>query len=523
MASSQELNNALWASANVLRGHMSASQYMDYLLGLIFYKYLSDHELYRVVDLLEDRKPASFEEAQSIYENAEGTADWNELISELEETFGYAIKPAYTFTAFYNQINNHTFLTTNLKQGMRDMENGGIAVNGNKPFTGLFQRFDPNAKTLGETLAKRNATLADVMMKLEAINFMEYDADALGDAYEYLIGQFAAESGKKAGEFYTPQAVSALITRIVTAGKEQKRGFSLYDPCMGSGSLLLQARSFIAPSEKGTVQFYGQELNTATYDLARMNMILHAIKFENQHFRNGDTLSADWPTDEPTTFDAVCMNPPYSAHWTADAGFLTDPRFAPYEKLAPKTIADYAFLLHGYYHLKDTGTMGIVLPHGVLFRSGAEGVIRQHLLENGSIYAVIGLPAGIFFNTSIPTCVIILKKDRETRDVFFIDASKEFRKGKAHNYMDPEHIDKIVNAYMGHKDIEKFSHLADFEEIKKNEFNLNIPRYVDTFEEEAPVDLGAVFNELSAVNEEEAELSNKLNDAFAELGLSWRL
>ncbi|MSU09829.1 type I restriction-modification system subunit M, partial [Veillonellaceae bacterium WCA-693-APC-5D-A] len=336
---------------------------------------------------------------------------------------------------------------------------------------------------------------------------------------EYLIGQFAAGSGKKAGEFYTPQAVSSLITRIVTSGKADKHGYSIYDPCMGSGSLLLQAKNYLEESVRNTIQFFGQERSHTTYNLARMNMILHHVPFTQQHFRNGDTLGADWPTEEPTSYDSVVMNPPYSQAWSGDKGFMSDQRFQPYEKLAPKGKADFAFLLHGFYHLKNDGTMGIVLPHGVLFRGAAEGVIRKHLLENGSIYAVIGMPANIFFSTGIPTCVVILKKNRDSRDVLFIDASKEFKAGKAQNVMEQEHIDKIVKAYHERKDVEKFAHLASFEEIQENDFNLNIPRYVDTFEEEELVDIAAVQERLKVHREEAAALDEQLAGFFKELGL----
>ena len=501
---SQELNQALWNSANIMRGSMNADEYKDYLLGLVFYKYLSDRQLYEVVDLLEDRKPKTLSEAQKIYEAAQNSEDWKDLQEELESKFGYAINPNFTFTALYNEINNQTFMTDHLRQGMRDIEQGGSKIH--KPYEDLFEDFDIDSKSLGNTPAKRNVVLAGVMKELAKIDFNEYGEDALGNAYEYLIGEFAAGSGKKAGEFYTPQSVSTLITRIVTLGQESRIGFSIYDPCMGSGSLLLQARNFIKDSH--LIQFFGQENIHTTYNLARMNMILHNVLFEYQHFRNGDSLSEDWPTEEPTNFDAVCMNPPYSQQWSAEKGFITDPRFQSYERLAPKSKADFAFLLHGFYHLKDTGTMGIVLPHGVLFRGAAEGVIRQHLLENGSIYAVIGLPASIFFNTSIPTCVIILKKKREGRDVLFIDASREFKKDKAKNLMLLEHIEKIVTTYIERRDVEKFAHLATFEEIEENNFNLNIPRYVDTFEEEEPINLAEVAGRISeAQNELQTEMS----------------
>ena len=507
---SQELNQALWAAANVMRGTMTADEYKDYLLGLIFYKYLSDRQLYAVVDLLENRKPESLDEAQKIYEAATKGDEWEDLSAELEETYSVVIKPEYTFTALYKAINDKTFTTDQLRQAMRDIELGGEPIRGQKPFEDLFEEFDIDSKSLGTTPAKRNATLSDVMKELAHIDFTQYGADALGDAYEYLIGQFAAGSGKKAGEFYTPQSVSELITRIVTMGREDKPGFSLYDPCMGSGSLLLQARNYINEDCRNGIQFFGQELSHTTYNLARMNMVLHNVPFQHQHFRNGDTLGDDWPTEEPTNYDATVMNPPYSQHWSAAAGFLTDPRFQSYEKLAPKTKADFAFLLHGFYHLKNDGTMGIILPHGVLFRGAAEGTIRKHLLENGSIYAVIGLPAGIFFSTGIPTCVIILKKDNTDRSILFIDASKEFRKEKAQNYMDPEHIDKIVEAYKARQDIDKFAHLATFEEIKENDYNLNIPRYVDTSEPEPEIDLDAVTTEMEGIDREIKQANNDL-------------
>lgn len=513
---STELNQALWNAANIMRGTMTADVYKDYLLGLVFYKYLSDRQLYAVVDLLENRKPESLEEAQKMYVDARASEDWNDLKEELTNDYGYAIEPEYTFTALYHAINDHTFTTDQLRQGLRDIEQGGKPIHGIKPYEDLFEEFDIDSKNLGATPAKRNSMIAGVMKELANIDFTTYGADALGDAYEYLISEFAAGSGKKAGEFYTPQAVSTIITRIVTHGKEDKSGFSIYDPCMGSGSLLLQARNYINADNRKNIQFFGQELSHVTYNLARMNMILHNVPFEYQHFRNGDSLGDDWPTEEPTSYDAVCMNPPYSQNWSAAEGFLTDPRFSPYEKLAPKSKADFAFLLHGFYHLKDSGTMGIILPHGVLFRGAGEGTIRKHLLENGSIYAVIGLPAGIFFSTGIPTCIVVLKKTNTDRSILFIDASKEFRKEKAKNVLDPEHIDKIVNAYNERKDIEKFAHLATFDEIKENDYNLNIPRYVDTSEPEPEIDLGAVTDEMQSIDAEikksNAELLGMMRD-----------
>lgn len=278
---------------------------------------------------------------------------------------------------------------------------------------------------------------------------------------------------------------------------------------------MLNVRKYL--NYQDNVKFHGQELNTTTFNLAKMNLILHGVDSEDMNLRNGDTLNRDWPTDEPYTFDSVVMNPPYSAKWSADASFLDDSRFNRYGKLAPKSKADFAFLLHGYYHLKETGTMAIVLPHGVLFRGAAEGTIRQKLLEDGSIYAVIGMPANLFFGTSIPTTVIILKKNRTTRDVLFIDASNDFIKGKNQNKLSKENIEKIVSAYVERKEIDKFAYLASFEKIKENDYNLNIPRYVDTFEEEDPIDMANVGKEIKQIREEKQALEKSLFETISTL------
>ena len=518
---SKTLEQVLWDSANAMRGTMSAGSYMDYSLGLIFYKYLSDTLLEKVVSTLvengelEDGATKTSAERLRLYEkyyNDESTRD--DLLEAMD--MDYSIEPRFTFEAFIEQIQASRFQLENLEQAFRDLEQSNPDLLGH-----LFDDVDLHSTKLGPTPQKQNEMIASVMEALAPLNLDSHSGDILGDAYEYLIATFASDTGKKAGEFYTPQAVSKILTRITTWGKEDRKGFSVYDAAMGSGSLLLNAKKCIR--EADTIRYYGQELNTATYNLARMNLIIHGVPAANKKLRNGDTLDADWPTDAETEFDACVMNPPYSQVWSADKGFLTDPRFADYGVLAPKSKADYAFLLHGLYHLKADGTMGIVMPHGVLFRGGAEGKIRQKLLEKGYIYAVIGLPAGIFYSTSIPTCIMILRKNREGRDVLFIDGSKEFRKEKAQNVMDEEHIEKIIDAYKARKDVEKFAHVASFDEIKENDFNLNIPRYVDTFEAEAPIDLGAAFAEIENIVKEEKELESTLNDYFEELGITWRL
>ncbi|MDD3810644.1 MAG: type I restriction-modification system subunit M [Erysipelotrichaceae bacterium] len=512
---SQNLYQALWNSADILRSKMDANEYKSYLLGLVFYKYLSDKMLFYVAQTMEEETD-DLQVAQKIYEEACNDAETKEdLLSVLQEEISYTIDAGLTFTSLVNHANNGEFQLESLAQGFRNIEQA------NETFENLFEDIDLYSKKLGATPQKQNATISAIMKELSVLDVAAHAGDILGDAYEYLIGQFASDSGKKAGEFYTPQPVAKLMTQIVLHGRENKKGFTVYDAAMGSGSLLLNAKKF--SNEPGTISYYGQELNTSTYNLARMNMILHGVAVENQYLHNADTLDHDWPTQEPTDFDGVLMNPPYSAKWSADAGFMQDPRFSSFGALAPKSKADFAFLLHGFYHLKQNGgVMAIVLPHGVLFRGNAEGRIRQHLLEEGAIDTVIGMPANIFYNTSIPTTVIILKKNRTNRDVLFIDASQEFDKGKNQNTMTDEHIGKILDAYVNRKDIEKFAYVASFEEIKENDFNLNIPRYVDTFEEEEVIHLSEISSSIksnrSEIEKTTADLYSLLDDLVGTSG-----
>ena len=382
-------------------------------------------------------------------------------------------------------------------------------------FADLFTDIDLYSNRLGTGDQKQSDTISNLIKEIDKADLLNSDAEILGNAYEYLIGQFASETGKKAGEFYTPQAVSKILTKIAIAGQEEKRGLSVYDPCMGSGSLLLNAKKY--STEPNYIRYYGQELNTSTYNLARMNMILHGISPDNQMLRNGDTLDGDWPTGEETDFNMVLMNPPYSANWSAAAGFLQDERFSDYGVLAPKSKADYAFLLHGLYHLKSNGTMAIVLPHGVLFRGAAEGKIREKLLRSGNIYAVIGLPANLFYNTSIPTCIIVLKKHRDGRDVLFIDASQKFEKGKKQNAMTDKHIESVMNLYGNRETVDKEAYLASFEDIEKNDFNLNIPRYVDNFEKEEEIDLKEILTSMTNTDRELEQAQNEFVALLKEL------
>ncbi|SES05924.1 type I restriction-modification system subunit M [Lachnobacterium bovis] len=509
MADSKDLLQVLWSGADELRGKMDANEYKTYLLGLVFYKYLSDSYLARVYDLLNDTMPDSLEEAQEQYEEILKTPDAKDLLDELKESMHYTLEPDMTYVSILRDAKENRFNREKLQAAFNRIQES------DELFNGLFADVDLYSNRLGTGDLKQSATIANVIKVLDGADLIHAEGDVLGNAYEYLIGQFASETGKKAGEFYTPHGPAQILCRIAMNGQEDKKGLQVYDPCMGSGSLMLSCRNY--SNEPDYIKYYGQELMPSTYNLARMNMFLHRVHPENQHLRNGDTLDADWPTNEDTEFDAVTMNPPYSAKWSAAEGFKQDERFMDYGgKLAPKSKADYAFLLHGFYHLKQTGTMAIVLPHGVLFRGAAEGTIRKILLENGSIYAVIGLPSNMFYNTSIPTCIIVLKKHREGRDVLFIDASNLFEKEKKQNVMKDEHIDKVIELYNNRETVEKQAYLASFEDIKENDFNLNIPRYVDTSEEEEEIDLKSLTVEIKDTNkkieEGNAQLMQMLSD-----------
>lgn len=509
------LNQKLFSAADNLRSKMDASEYKNYLLGLIFYKYLSDKLLQKVVELADesleeyaaaDKQTVLYQELLSDEESKE------DLMATIVDTLGYAIEPAYLFNVLAGQAKQNIFQLNELNKAFIQLSSSY------DQFSGLFEDVDLQSRKLGSDDQQRNVTITEVLKKLNDVDVIGHQGDVIGDAYEFLISQFASEAGKKAGEFYTPHMVSDMMAQIVTIGQEDKRLFSVFDPTMGSGSLMLNVRNYLNYPEN--VKYHGQELNTTTYNLAKMNLILHGVDAEDMELRNGDTLNKDWPTDEPYTFDSVVMNPPYSAKWSADDTFLDDSRFNRYGKLAPKSKADFAFLLHGYYHLKETGTMAIVLPHGVLFRGAAEGVIRKKLLEDGSIYAVIGMPANLFFGTSIPTTVIILKKNRTNRDVLFIDASSDFIKEKNQNKLTQENIEKVVSTYKERKTIEKYAHLASFEEIKENDFNLNIPRYVETFEEEVPIDMAAIGKEIKEIRQEKQTLEKSLFEAISSLQVS---
>ena len=506
-----ELHTQLWAMANDLRGSMDASEFKNYILGLIFYRYLSDKLLRFVNEELKDDEITYIE----AWNNEEFKQDIIDLLVDSDSGLGYVIEPNNLWSTLIEKINIAQFDISMLAKAINDLTESTLGLASQRDFENLFDDMDLNASKLGKTEADRSALISKVMLKINDINFHYEDAeiDVLGDAYEYLIGQFAASAGKKAGEFYTPQQVSKLLAKLVTIGKNKLK--NVYDPTCGSGSLLLRVAK-----ETDVVSFYGQEKVATTYNLARMNMLLHGIPFNHFDIENNDTLEHPNEDHMQLRFDAVVANPPYSAKWSADAKFLDDERFSAYGKLAPKSKADYAFIQHMLYLLDDAGTMAVVLPHGVLFRGAAEGVIRKYLIkEKNWLDAVIGLPANLFFGTSIPTCILVFKKCKKNDDIFFIDASKEYESGKNQNRLTDENIEKILDTYINRKDVEKYAHAVFLEEIEENDYNLNIPRYVDTFEEEEEIDIKEVIKEIKELEAKRDELDKEINVYLKELGL----
>ena len=509
----QKLRTQLWAVANNLRGNMSANEFMYFSLGFIFYKYLSE-KIENYADQTLENDEITFKQLWESQEE-EALELQDEVKKQCLENIGYFIEPQYLFTSIIDRINRKENILPQLERSLKRIEDSTLGQASEEDFGGLFSDIDLASPKLGKTADDKNNLISSVLVALNGIDFGADEAtqiDILGDAYEYMISQFAAGAGKKAGEFYTPQEVSRILAEIVTLGHNRLR--NVYDPTCGSGSLLIRAAKI-----GNAVEIFGQEKNPTTYNLARMNMLLHGIKFSNFKIENGDTLEADAFGDKQ--FDAVVANPPFSAEWSAAEKFNNDDRFSKAGRLAPRKTADYAFILHMIYHLNDGGTMACVAPHGVLFRGNAEGAIRRFLIENKNyIDAVIGLPANIFYGTSIPTCIIVMKKCRKEDDnILFIDASKEFEKVKTQNKLREEHIRKILETYRDRKEIEKYSHCATLKEIADNDYNLNIPRYVDTFEEEEPIDIKAVMAEIKELEAKRAELDKEIEVYLKELGI----
>ncbi len=506
----QKLRTQLWTVANTLRGNMSAGDFMYYTLGFIFYKYLSE-KIEKTADDILKYDGVSFKQAWAGNDEELKAALKEECIQDL----GYFVEPEFLYSTIISMIEHKENILPALERSLKKIEDSTIGQDSEDDFGGLFSDIDLASPKLGKTADDKNRLISDVLVNLQGIDFglnEAEDIDILGDAYEYMIGQFAAGAGKKAGEFYTPQEVSEILSEIVVTGKTRLK--SVYDPTCGSGSLLLRtARGGNADT------IYGQEKNPTTFNLCRMNMLLHGIKYKDFEIHNGDTLENDELGEQQ--FDAVVANPPFSAEWTAAEKFNNDDRFSKAGVLAPKSKADYAFILHMLYHLNDGGTMACVAPHGVLFRGAAEGKIRKFLIEKKNyIDAIIGLPANIFYGTSIPTCILVMKKCRQSDDnILFIDASKEFEKVKTQNKLRPEHIQKIIETYRTRAEIEKYSHCATLKEIEENDYNLNIPRYVDTFEEEEEIDIKAVMAEIKELESKRTELDAQIEVYLKELGI----
>ena len=514
----KKLEQQLWGIANILRGKMNADEYKNYILGFIFYKYLSEKQEVYANELLEQdgKKYLDLKKEEKYREELKA-------IQEASlESLGFFLRPTELFSYLVKKgkgkiEEQNTFILEDLKKVLNNIERSTVGHESEEDFIGLFEDVDLTSSKLGKSENEKNKTIIEILSHLDKIDFQLKDAksDILGDAYEYLIGQFAAGAGKKGGEFYTPAQVSRLLAKIVT--NDKKRIKSVYDPTCGSGSLLLRIKDYAE-----VVEFYGQELNRTTYNLARMNMILHDVHFSKFDIKQGDTLEDDLFPD--LRAEAVVANPPFSAKWAGDKNslFSTDDRFSQYGALAPKNKADYAFVTHMLYHLAENGTMAVVLPHGVLFRSGTEEKIRRYIIEKlNYLDAIIGLPPNLFYGTSIPATVLVFKKCRsDDEHILFIDASREFEKGKNQNYLADEHIEKIFETYRDRKEIEKYSHLATLDEIKENDFNLNIPRYVDTFEEEEPIDIEAVAKELRGLDKKEQEVNKEIGKYCEELGVN---
>lgn len=513
------LEKQLWAVANILRGKMNADEYRNYILGFIFYKYLSEKLEKFINEKLLVRENVSFSEID------ENTKQGKTILEEIKKAtvshLGFFLKPTDLFGYLVKKGNGeikgeNTFILENLKNVLNTIEQTSMGTASEDDFKGLFDDVVLTSPKLGKSEQKKNEVIVEVLTKLSEIDFKLEDSksDLLGDAYEYLIGEFAAGAGKKGGEFYTPAQVSRLLAQIVTEGK--KRLKSVYDPTCGSGSLLLRIGDYANVS-----MYYGQELNPTTYNLARMNMILHGVPFDSFSIRQGDTLVDDMHLDLQA--EAVVANPPFSAKWKGDTDptLAADERFTQYGRLAPKGAADYAFVTHMLHHLADNGVMAVVLPHGVLYRGGAEKQIRKYIISKlNCLDAVIGLPANLFYGTTIPATVLVFKKCRKDDDeVLFIEASREFSKGKNQNNLSNEHINKIFETYKSREEIEKYSHKATFDEIKMNDFNLNITRYVDTYEPEPRIDVDALINDYKEAANAESEILEKLNILCKELGV----
>lgn len=525
----KELGNTLWKIADDLRGSMNADDFRDYMLSFLFLRYLSDnYEVAAKKELGKDypKLASGDKRAPLAVWYVANMDDIFEFEKQMRRKVHYVIEPAHLWSSIAElaRTQNSDLLHT-LQKGFKYIEEKSFE----STFGGLFSEINLDSEKLGKNYQLRNDKLCNIISKIaEGIANFSSDSDVLGDAYEYLIGQFAAGSGKKAGEFYTPQQMSSILSDIVTldsqdpsTGKKKKLDKVLDFAC-GSGSLLLNVRNQMGAHGIGKI--YGQESNITTYNLARMNMLLHGVKDSEFEIHHGDSLLNDWDVlnemnpAKKLEFDAVVANPPFSYRWEPNQAMGEDFRFKSYG-LAPKSAADFAFLLHGFHFLGKEGTMAIILPHGVLFRGGSEERIRSKLLKDGNIDTVIGLPANLFFSTGIPVCILVLKKCKKFDDVLFINASEYFDKDKRQNKLSPEHIEKIVSTYQHRNEEDRYSRRVSIDEIEKNDYNLNISRYISTTVAEEEINLSEVNNTLVSLENSIATATKKHNEFLQELGL----
>lgn len=509
-----ELSKQLWAIANDLRGNMDASKFKNYILGTIFYRYLSERTESYMKEILKNDN-LTYEEAFADDEFKPVVEQWS--LSKL----GYIIRPEFLYKNLQKSIVERTFSIEDYEKAVSELTASTMGQESESDFTGLFNDMKLQDPDLGDSVSERTALISQVITKVGMIDFKLDDAkfDVLGTAYMILIGLFASDAGKKGGEFFTPTGPSKLCATLATIGLEEAR--TVGDCTCGSASMLLEVQKHLTSGRVG--HFYGQEKNASTYNLARMNMLMHGVDYHNFDIYKGDTLTNDYYEDEKMTVQ-VC-NPPYSLKWSADPQYEDDPRYSGAGKLAPKSHADYAFLEHMIYHMDpDDGRIAVLLPHGVLFRGAAEEQIRKYIVRDlNKLDAVIGLPANLFHGTGIPVCLLVLKSKRNgnSNNILFIDASKEFKPGKNMNTLEEEHLAKIIDAYKERKDIDKFCHVATMEEIEANDFNLNIPRYVDTSEKEEEIDLTAKAEDIESLNAEIKTAEDELKKYFDELGLKF--